>query len=1059
MISQRAARPSGSVERLQQLSLSNLRGVDETRAPTDRFSVFSATNFVNNLDGSFSLRKPLLIKRDWTRIVKSLSGLSDVDSIVVTRIIPLYTESDFLILFKVEDVNCFTIYNSKTKSFAEKCMLKWHDVSDVEHVKTMFDSRAGVAASQLAVLEGLTDLTAGSVFHANTVTTIGNCNVKLNSDWFEETVDGTSIKYPMCDVSLYDKTTVNGVRTISKPRYIQIYFDLGTWYFSVHNPAVNTFEANPDTGTYEHPLDATLDDMYALRDTYNASVPTVKNIVPYVYTKYERNQIVPTEPLAGTVDVLTPISFSGQISRINGWWRRPYSGGRPIQSGTTQVISTEYYTVTIDLDCDMSLPPFDGVSWYDFHTTFKVQISFKKNIKKFTLQFKAPHIYGYEVSGANFKDGFPVDGEYRHLQFDGQQMLGSISNNVTLYDCIAGTSSEEYVWSTFNQIDKSHSLSYYWTTANLVDVSTSIEVYIPHEAPADVPVKKLTESYSNVRYRGTSLFPQTLPYSFFLKAFCNFPKPREDAKYFATWLYTLDGFSWTDMLHSDSEGDVATYWEGGISLTSASEKPIKDVSKSDADNVNTTHYYVPFSAEEGLSATKRVDMLKISEEFLENYFANASFRFKIVLVKDGKIVATYGQADYVPIRAAEGQYWHSDLGNSVLGEKVYHKGRIFSFGDPSLKNNVFVSYPGEFVTPFKNIIDVNASEDVFVTAVVPWKDYLILTTPQAIYLASQVDTGYLTKTVNTALGISQYDARCITPTLNGLIFKSENKIYMLYPNVYAGDDSVINVTEISKPVENFLFEHEPNPNVKPFAFGTESEYVLVLPEENCSKCLVYNYTTKLWNCLQFPVVFQYHVMYSLTDIVLFGNNSGGGFCEYNFNKSFAEAYGLTDNQIDYGDVLVEPEDGIEEGVADVIAGYASPITVSPIEFELDTGQKTDAILTTKQFVESKMVFATLSPNDSFPMQILIHIDGDPHLVTQDISTDAPFWENSSSGGALNTTFGGVSNESDNFNILRQLVVRYSGKGKSIRHILTGESLYNFKLYETYIRYKLLNVKQ
>jgi hypothetical protein len=214
---------------------------------------------------------------------------------------------------------------------------------------------------------------------------------------------------------------------------------------------------------------------------------------------------------------------------------------------------------------------------------------------------------------------------------------------------------------------------------------------------------------------------------------------------------------------------------------------------------------------------------------------------------------------------------------------------------------------------------------------------------------------------------------------------------------------------------------------------------------------------------------------ALDDIRLFGTTLGSeSVCEFLFDTevgslTFSAAATPYVSDIPYGDVLYRNTasadgvygTGIEATVAELEAQLQNPDLhkVSPIAFELDTGQKTDAILTTKQFVESKMVFATLSPNDSFPMQILIHIDGDPHLVTQDISTDAPFWENSSSGGALNTTIGGVSNESDNFNILRQLVVRYSGKGKSIRHILTGESLYNFKLYETYTRYKLLNVKQ
>jgi hypothetical protein len=145
--------------------------------------------------------------------------------------------------------------------------------------------------------------------------------------------------------------------------------------------------------------------------------------------------------------------------------------------------------------------------------------------------------------------------------------------------------------------------------------------------------------------------------------------------------------------------------------------------------------------------------------------------------------------------------------------------------------------------------------------------------------------------------------------------------------------------------------------------------------------------------------------------------------------------------------------------ADVVSDSVS----CPIDFSWDTGQKTDSIRATKQFVESKLVFATLSEEDSFPFKLYIAVDGDPHTTVTDVSTDAPFWKTSDneSKGVLGTAFtlGGIPNPATGiFNTLRQLVVRYSGKGKSIRHVIEGKSLYNFKLYETYIRYKNLNVK-
>ena len=136
------------------------------------------------------------------------------------------------------------------------------------------------------------------------------------------------------------------------------------------------------------------------------------------------------------------------------------------------------------------------------------------------------------------------------------------------------------------------------------------------------------------------------------------------------------------------------------------------------------------------------------------------------------------------------------------------------------------------------------------------------------------------------------------------------------------------------------------------------------------------------------------------------------------------------------------------------------VEMSEIPFIWDTGQKTDSISDYRQFVESKFAFATLDEADSFPFTLHVAIDGDPHVTTIDVSTDAPFWKTAESKGVANTAFrlGNDSPATGAFNTLRQLVVRYSGKGKSIRHIIEGESSHNFKLYETYVRYKNISGK-
>jgi hypothetical protein len=81
-------------------------------------------------------------------------------------------------------------------------------------------------------------------------------------------------------------------------RYITIFKsqDTPTWCFRIHTPEVPTLEVDSDTGTYAHPLDTTLDDMYALDDT-TAAAPTVLGIIPYVYTDVTATGPKPVSPI------------------------------------------------------------------------------------------------------------------------------------------------------------------------------------------------------------------------------------------------------------------------------------------------------------------------------------------------------------------------------------------------------------------------------------------------------------------------------------------------------------------------------------------------------------------------------------------------------------------------------------------------------------------------------------------------------------------------------------------------------------------------------------------
>ena len=88
----------------------------------------------------------------------------------------------------------------------------------------------------------------------------------------------------------------------------------------------------------------------------------------------------------------------------------------------------------------------------------------------------------------------------------------------------------------------------------------------------------------------------------------------------------------------------------------------------------------------------------------------------------------------------------------------------------------------------------------------------------------------------------------------------------------------------------------------------------------------------------------------------------------------------------------------------------------------------------------------------------VNFPGDPYPIHIDANTDSAFWKNSLNDiGTLTTNF--TFNNTDSLNVLRQMFVRYSGKGKTIQHEIQGVSYFNFKIYMLYYRYRTLNIKQ
>ena len=567
-------------------------------------------------------------------------------------------------------------------------------------------------------------------------------------------------------------------------------------------------------------------------------------------------------------------------------------------------------------------------------------------------------------------------------------------------------------------------------------------------------VSEVCENVSSDRFTAVTSMSKDVPY-FVLKAFCNMPG-NGFSKAYMYWESSLDGVTWNeiDLLDENNPNiDLANVERAvcGVFVPKYDAfGNVVDVEDSAdlSESYETRVCWRVFAESPTDAFLDRVDLLKIpcngtldsklyratlltiqetTEEDADKFPSEAKFKEHLIL----------GQGIYRVMQSQAPEYLYSDIRNASQGTPLYYGNTLYMYGNPIFKNNLIASNPGEVVKPISKMTPVVSLEEAYLTAVVPWKDYLVCFTKSSVHLISKISDGFQAATVNVHIGIPEEDSQCYAATLNGVIFKSYDKLYLLYPNVYAATDTVTNVTEISQPIEEYLSTIDRTEDA-PFALSTSDEYILMLPQSNTTKCVRYNYNSRTFTCHEYPVVFTSYKMFNVSEIRLFGH--------------YTDANGNTV----YSEFLLDAEYGVNSDTP--YADILDTETVVPISFELDSGQKSDSLSDTKQFVESKFNFTTLHEKDSFPMRITVHVDGSPRVLTQDVSTDSSFWKQDSSHvGTLSTNFNA---KNDNvFNVFRQMFIRYAGKGRSIRHIIEGQSLYPFKIYEIDYRYRNLNVKR
>lgn len=496
------------------------------------------------------------------------------------------------------------------------------------------------------------------------------------------------------------------------------------------------------------------------------------------------------------------------------------------------------------------------------------------------------------------------------------------------------------------------------------------------------------------------------------------------------------------------------YWTDATVAQSEST-PVKDYYALTDDSAtltpSSTEYYYPTKVfwDGNLSKTSMLNVpFSTENDSASTTIANAvelSFVSNVITKTDGKT-----------------EYVTGDAYGIVSGTTVYHEGKLLTYNVEKYPQLLFISESDSYITPMLNSVNLQYGSNV--TAVVPWRKYVLVFTANATYIVSDSDSGDVSvKTLSTQVGVPKNDGKAAVAILNSIIFKSGGKVYRYVPNQYSTTDSILNIACISKPIDGLL-----DADAECFAFTDEEYYRLFECYDEYTVGFTYNYLTGTWTKQRYEHPFK---DYSRLGLSSFALTDGKG--TYSFDRLLSEIKcgdlePLSEDTVErltYGDIYgipfkdihakLVPSDGSGEPDYDSIEK-----NITPMQYGVDFGEKSARFTVSKQFLELKMNFSTLDPKDTFPFDLEVYSDGMPHelRISIDPNTDAALLKpNQGYLGSLSTQFD--MHESCISNTMRQLFVKYSGRGKTVRFRMEGESKTRFKLCTLDSRYRVLPNKQ
>lgn len=264
MISKNSRRATGSVEQLKQGSFTAVKGIDETAPALNTETVLRLKNLDVDTDGGLVLRKPLLASRVFPK----------VNSKPPVYIIPFQNEYTLLVY---QDGNHYAIGIIDSNANAIPLDLEWVTYG------TQLEKTANSVNLEKCDPNLVTGLASGEFFKTSffRFTDVTYANLATTLLLYGATVDYTHAVFEntLVDSKLYSEEDTY------IPRALQVTYNEHALCAKVK---IAYAELSEIQFGKDIPLDVnlSLDNPYAIRDSYAQSLGTIKGILPYLPTTY-----------------------------------------------------------------------------------------------------------------------------------------------------------------------------------------------------------------------------------------------------------------------------------------------------------------------------------------------------------------------------------------------------------------------------------------------------------------------------------------------------------------------------------------------------------------------------------------------------------------------------------------------------------------------------------------------------------------------------------------------------------------------------------------------------